>query len=136
LLIPRYRGDDRSGLINAIVGRVGVTEKWSNAVLTAHVKMEIANLGRNIMQWIFQHGVARGRSMLSGRSRDAAEGVALALGTQEEIVEMAKKIGFNKEGSSSLGDADAKPDRLVRTSLPRGVKPLSNNRKRCRCVRV
>jgi hypothetical protein len=91
--------------------------------------MEISNLGRNILHWIFQHGVARGRSMLSGKSREAAEGVAAALGTQEETIEMAKKIGVNKEGGSSPGEPDTKPDRLVRASLSllRGVVPLSNN---------
>jgi hypothetical protein len=128
-IIPRYRADDRSGLVNAIVGRIGVTDKWSNDVLMAHVKMEISNLGRNILHWIFQHGVARGRSMLSGKSREAAEGVAAALGTQEETIEMAKKIGVNKEGGSSPGEPDTKPDKLVRAalSLLRGVVPLSNN---------
>ncbi len=74
-MVDRYRSDEKSGLVHSIVSKNAITEKWSNDVFAAHVRIEIANLGRNIMHWIFQHGVSRGRAMLLTKSRELADAV-------------------------------------------------------------
>jgi hypothetical protein len=66
--LPKYRSDDRFGLLHTIVGKSSLVEKWSNEVLAAHVRMEMCNLGRNIMHWIFVFVVPRARSLLSSKT--------------------------------------------------------------------
>ena len=95
--IPRYRAEERAGLVHAVVGKKLVTDKWSNEVLVAHVTKEVMNVGRSIMQWIFQHGVPKGQILLSAKSRDLAEYVTKTLGVQEECAAAAvEEVKFPK----------------------------------------
>ena len=107
--IPRYRTDERVGLVHAIVGKKAFTDKWSNEVLVAHVCKEIVNLGRNIMQYIFLHTVPRGRSLLASKSREQAEYVGKTLGVQDEVAAAAaasaEEVKMPKRKPQSMGPA-------------------------------
>jgi hypothetical protein len=103
-------------LVHAIVGKSAITDKWTNDVLAAHLKLEMANLGRLILQWIFQYGVTRGRDMICAKNQDAADGVAIDVETQEECFEMAKRTGTSKESAGVTAELDAKADRTVSIS--------------------
>ncbi len=113
-LLYRYRSEEKSGLVHAIVGKNTVTERWPNDVFTAHVRIEIANLGRNIMHWIFQLGVSRGRQMLSTKNRQLADAVGSVLGVQGDSADMPKKSSAPKETLGVAAEAESKVDRSVR----------------------
>jgi hypothetical protein len=116
-VIPRYRADERSGLVSALVGKASLVDKWSNDVLMAHIRMEIASLGRLIMQWLVQHGVAHGRAMLSTKSRDIADALSTVLG-HDDGADLPKMSRAKSHGQKSM-DTDVKVDKAVRPAAAR-----------------
>jgi hypothetical protein len=125
--LHRYRSEEKAGLVHAIVGKIAVTEKWPNDVFTAHVRIEIANLGRNIMHWIFQLGVSRGRQMLSTKNRQLADAVGSVLGVCGDSADLPKKSSAPKETLGVAAEAESKVDRSVRYSF-RCCRVTSNNK--------
>jgi len=126
-VIPRYRADERSGLVSALVGKASLVDKWSNDVQIAHIRMEIASLGRLIVQWVAQHGVARGRALLSTKSRDITNALSAVVG-HDDGVEMQMKMR-EPARAKSLGqkpvDTDVKVDKVVRPVRPAAPRAAS-----------